>query len=75
MDDLHATSAKNIVRSDDHGVADASGSVQRLLRSHHHVGLGHGNFQAVHHRPEEVAVFRKINRLRRRADDRNPGIL
>ena len=75
MDDLHAASAKNVVRADDHGVADASGCIQRLRSSHHHVGLGHGDFQAIHHRPEEVAVFRKINRLRRRADDRNSGIL
>ena len=73
--DAHRAPAEDVRGPDEHRVADALGDVDRLVG-----GLGHPPRRALHaeavgERGEALAILREIDRVERRAEDREAGAL
>ena len=65
IDNFHASAAQYIGRADHNRISDSTGDGDGLFYSGGHTGFRHGNFQLVHHLPEQIPVLSQIDHGRR----------
>ena len=70
VDDAHRTAAEHERGPHEHRIADAPGDLVSLLRSSRGPAGRHARTDALHHRSEQSAVLRGVDRVGRGAPDR-----
>jgi hypothetical protein len=73
--DGHAAAAEHVRRPHDHGEPNLFGHVARLLARHGRAAGGLRDAEIAEQIREALAVLGEVDRIRRRADDFDPGLL
>ena len=68
-DDFHAAAAQHEGRTDHQRISDLMRDGAGLLQVARHAGTRHRDAKLLHHLAEQVAVFRHVDRRRRRAEN------
>ena len=75
VDDLHRAAAEHVGRAQQHRVADPGGDRRSLVAAAGDAVVGLLELQLADQLGKALAVFGKVNRVGRGAEDRDPGIL